>query len=80
LYPEVAGKISFTLDEIKNFETGQTFILDKLTNTYNSIVDKVYEVEVPVGQINDRFFLTFKDDSNQNLLQSQQVLVLMNQL
>jgi hypothetical protein len=23
----------------------------------------VYEVEVPVGQINDRFFLTFKDDS-----------------
>jgi hypothetical protein len=23
----------------------------------------VYEVEVPVDQINDRFFLTFKDDS-----------------
>jgi hypothetical protein len=61
---EVAGKISFALDEIKNFEPGQPFfILDKLTNTYNSIVDKVYEVEVPVGKINDRFFLTFKDDS-----------------
>ena len=61
---EVAGKISFALDEIKNFQTGQSFyIFDKLTNTYHSIADTVYEVEVPSGNINDRFYLTFKDDS-----------------
>jgi hypothetical protein len=61
---EVAGKISFALDEIKNFEPNQPFfILDKLTNTYHSIAGGVYEVEVPSGKTNDRFFLTFKDDS-----------------
>jgi hypothetical protein len=61
---EVAGKISFALDEIKNFEQNQPFfILDKLNNTYHSIVDRIFEVEVPSGKTNDRFFLTFKDDS-----------------
>ena len=61
---EVAGKISFALDDIKNFSTNQAFfILDKNTNTYHSIADRVYEVEVPSGKTNDRFFLTFKDDS-----------------
>lgn len=66
---EVAGKISFSIDEIKNFQTDQAFfILDKFTNTYHSIAGSVYEVEVPSGQTNDRFFLTFKDDSKPKIV------------
>ena len=62
-----AGKVSFALDALENFDTNQdVFVYDKVTNTYNSIKNKLYEIELPAGTDNSRFSLHFKDKSSSN--------------
>jgi hypothetical protein len=61
---ETTGKISFVLDGLENFDESQNiFIHDNETDTYHSIKDKAYEVEIPEGTFNERFSLRFIDKS-----------------
>jgi hypothetical protein len=61
---ETTGKISFVLDGLENFDESQNiFIHDNETDTYHSIKDKAYEVELPEGTFNERFSLRFIDKS-----------------
>lgn len=61
---ETTGKISFILDGLENFDESQNiFIHDNETDTYHSIKDKAYEVEIPEGTFNERFSLRFIDKS-----------------
>ncbi|MBX9808370.1 MAG: T9SS type A sorting domain-containing protein [Flavobacteriaceae bacterium] len=61
---DVAGKISFTMDALENFDAEQkVFIYDDETKIYNEIQNNSFEVEVPVGINNTRFSLRFKDKS-----------------
>ncbi|OAB26620.1 Por secretion system C-terminal sorting domain-containing protein [Flavobacterium fryxellicola] len=61
---ETTGKISFVLDGLENFDESQNiFIHDSDTDTYHSIKEKGYEVELPAGTFNDRFSLRFADKS-----------------
>ena len=58
----VAGTISFTIDALENFNPEQPiFIYDNLTDTYNSIRNTKYEVNLPIGLYDNRFSLRFKD-------------------
>lgn len=74
---EASGKVSFGIDALENFDASQNvFIYDKETDTYNSIKDKLYEVELPEGYSSDRFSLRFtdktlgvKDDIHENNIQ-----------
>ncbi|WP_052257242.1 LamG-like jellyroll fold domain-containing protein [Flavobacterium sp. AED] len=57
-----AGKVSFVLDGLENFDDSQSiFIYDKSDDTYHNIKDALYEVELPEGTIDDRFYLRFTD-------------------
>jgi hypothetical protein len=59
---EATGKVSFGIDALENFDQSQNvFIYDKETDTYNSIKNKLYEVELPEGYFKDRFSLRFTD-------------------
>ncbi|MDI6050811.1 T9SS type A sorting domain-containing protein [Flavobacterium sp. XS2P24] len=59
---EATGKVSFGIDALENFDQSQNvFIYDKETDTYNSIKNKLYEVELPQGYFTDRFSLRFTD-------------------
>ncbi|MDI5896240.1 LamG-like jellyroll fold domain-containing protein [Flavobacterium algoritolerans] len=59
---EAPGKVSFGIDALENFDQNQNiFIYDKETDTYNSIKNKLYEVELPQGYFTDRFSLRFTD-------------------
>ena len=59
---ETAGKVSFGIDALENFDESQNvFIYDKETDTYNSIKNKLYEVELPEGYLTERFSLRFRD-------------------
>jgi hypothetical protein len=59
---EANGKVSFGIDALENFDESQNvFIYDKETDTYNSIKNKMYEVELPQGYFTERFSLRFKD-------------------
>jgi hypothetical protein len=59
---EATGKVSFGIDALENFDESQNvFIFDKETDTYNSIKNKLYEVELPQGYFTDRFSLRFTD-------------------
>ncbi|MFV5699429.1 LamG-like jellyroll fold domain-containing protein [Flavobacterium sp. ZT3R17] len=56
------GKVSFVLDGLENFDENQSiFIYDKSDDTYHSLKDALYEVELPEGTIDDRFYLRFTD-------------------
>ncbi|MDI1304239.1 MAG: T9SS type A sorting domain-containing protein, partial [bacterium] len=56
------GKVSFVLDGLENFDESQSiFIYDKSDDTYHNIKDALYEVELPEGTIDDRFYLRFTD-------------------
>lgn len=58
------GKISFVLDGLENFDESQNiFIHDNETDTYNSIKDQVYKIELPEGTFNQHFSLRFTDKS-----------------
>jgi len=59
---EATGKVSFGIDALENFDESQNiFIYDKETDSYNSIKNKLYEVELPEGYFKDRFSLRFTD-------------------
>ncbi|HQK40195.1 MAG TPA: T9SS type A sorting domain-containing protein, partial [Flavobacterium alvei] len=61
---DVAGKISFTIDALENFDAQQkVYLYDEETKTYNEIQKNAFEVEVPAGVNNSRFSLRFKDNS-----------------
>ncbi|MFV5684429.1 LamG-like jellyroll fold domain-containing protein [Flavobacterium sp. GB2R13] len=56
------GKVSFVLDGLENFDVNQSiFIYDKSDDTYHNLKDALYEVELPEGSIDDRFYLRFTD-------------------
>ncbi|WP_426091035.1 LamG-like jellyroll fold domain-containing protein [Flavobacterium sp. DSR3-2] len=78
------GKISFVLDGLENFDENQkVFIYDKSDETYHNIKDTLYEVELPKGTFNDRFYLRFTDKTlgtdSFNLSKSDGVIVVVNQ-
>lgn len=55
-----AGTVSFKIDAKENFEGVGFYIYDGLTNTYHSITDTDFSIDLPQGTINNRFKLTFK--------------------
>jgi hypothetical protein len=58
----IEGKVSFIVDALENFNAQQpVFIYDNLTNTYNDIRNRLFEVTLPVGENNTRFSLRFTD-------------------
>jgi hypothetical protein len=61
---DVAGKVSFTIDALENFDAQQkVYIYDDEKKTYNEIQKNAFEVTLPVGVNNTRFSLRFKDQS-----------------
>lgn len=68
----VAGKVSFILDAMENFNPEQPiFIYDNLTDTYNDIRNELFEVNLPIGENHTRFSLRFTNKTlkvEQNLL------------
>jgi hypothetical protein len=78
------GKISFVLDGLENFDENQkVFIYDKSDDTYHNINGNLYEVELPEGTIDNRFYLRFTDKTlgtdTFNLSKSDEVIVVVNQ-
>jgi hypothetical protein len=71
------GKVTFMIDGLENFDKNEKiFIFDSKDATYHDIRKKNYEVIIPSGQSNDRFYLCFtikkekdpkvKDDEKEN--------------
>ena len=58
----VTGEIKFMIDEVENLPTSQRYyILDNQDGVYHDITNYPYIVEVPQGNTDNRFVLTFKD-------------------
>ena len=58
----IAGKVTFSIDELENFEKKQkVYIYDKESKIYHNIKGQVFEIVLPVGQFDNRFLLCFKD-------------------
>jgi len=58
----VEGKVSFIIDALENFNPEQAiFIYDNVTDTYNDIRNRLYEVNLPIGVNDSRFSLRFTD-------------------
>jgi hypothetical protein len=56
------GKVSFSVDALENFSPDQpVFIYDNLTETYNDIRNRLFEIDLPIGVIDNRFSLRFAD-------------------
>lgn len=54
-------------ETLYGFDTNQKiFMHDKLTNVYHDIKDGVFEVELPAGNLRDRFEITFTDGKLSN--------------
>lgn len=54
----------FTVGDIVNFDTTQqVYIFDKLTQSYHNIVDEIFEINLPAGIYNERFEITFTQNS-----------------
>ena len=78
------GKVSFTIDELENFDNRQNvYIYDKSDDTYHNIKGALYEIQLPEGTINDRFYLRFIDKTlgtdSFNLSKSDEAIVIVNQ-
>jgi hypothetical protein len=81
---DTIGKVSFVLDGLENFDKNQSiFIYDKSDDSYHNINGALYEVELPAGTIEDRFYLRFTDKTlgtnTFNLSNSDLVNVVVNQ-
>ena len=62
---DVAGKVSFTIDALENFDGQQkVYIYDDETKTYNEIQKNAFEVNLPAGVFDTRFSLRFKNKSS----------------
>jgi hypothetical protein len=78
------GKVAFVLDGLENFDDNQKFfIYDKSDDSYHSIKGTSYEVELPKGTIDDRFYLRFTDKTlgadTFTLSKSDEAIVIVNQ-
>lgn len=61
------GNIQFTIDEVENLDDDiEIFIYDSEDDTYNSIRENIYEVYMPQGEFNNRFYLTFRSQDALN--------------
>jgi hypothetical protein len=81
---DTIGKVSFVLDGLENFDKNQSiFIYDKSDDSYHNINGALYEVELPAGTIEDRFYLRFTDKTlgtdTFSLSKSDEVNVIVNQ-
>ena len=62
---DVAGKVSFTIDALENFDAQQkVYIYDDETKTYNDIQKNAFNVTLAVGTNDTRFSLRFNDISS----------------
>jgi hypothetical protein len=56
------GKVTFRIDELENVDKNQKiFIYDKERRTYHNIKKEPFEIVLPTGLFEDRFYLCFKD-------------------
>lgn len=56
-----AGNIRFELDGTENFDESQgIYIYDNVTDSYHTLRDQTYEVQLPAGNTDNRFYLTFR--------------------
>ncbi|MDI1305898.1 MAG: hypothetical protein PSX42_13805, partial [bacterium] len=81
---ETAGKVSFGIDGLENFDDTQNFfIYDKLDDSYHNIKATLYEAELTEGSNNDRFALRFTDKTlgmdSFSLSKSDEAIVIVNQ-
>jgi trimeric autotransporter adhesin len=54
------GNVTFGIDGIENFDSSITpYIYDNVTNIYHNIQDEHFQIELPLGTINNRFSLRF---------------------
>jgi hypothetical protein len=61
----IAGKVTFSIDELENFDKNQrVYIYDNTTKIYHNIKDQSFEIVLPVGQFDNRFSLCFKDKNH----------------
>lgn len=61
----IAGKVTFTVDELENFDKNQkVYIYDRESKIYHNIKDQSFEIVLPVGQFDNRFLLCFKDKNH----------------
>ena len=59
-----AGNVEFTLDGTENVDDAtDIFIHDKTTGLYHSIKNEHFTIELPQGEIHDRFELTFRNST-----------------
>ncbi|WP_395064246.1 LamG-like jellyroll fold domain-containing protein [Flavobacterium sp.] len=60
----VLGEVKIMVDGTENFDSSQRlFILDNTDGVYHEITNQEYIVELPQGLTENRFSLTFKDNS-----------------
>ncbi len=60
----VAGTVQFMVDDKENFQNGdRMYIYDNVTNVYNEITNNAITLDLPLGTIENRFFLTFKENA-----------------
>ncbi|WNM19021.1 LamG-like jellyroll fold domain-containing protein [Flavobacterium capsici] len=61
----VAGNVTFMVDQKINIDNNQeVYIFDNVTNTYNSIKDQNFQINLPAGTYENRFSLRFTDGSS----------------
>jgi hypothetical protein len=61
----IAGKVTFSIDELENFDKNQkVYIYDRESKIYHNIKDQSFEIVLPVGQFDNRFLLCFKDKNH----------------
>ena len=59
-----AGVVNISLDNTENIDASQNvYILDTTTGIYHNITTTPYSVQLPQGLTENRFLLTFKDNS-----------------
>ena len=64
---DALGMVSFSIDELENFDKNQKiYIYDKVTDTHHTLKNKLFEIELPAGTFNDRFYLRFKNKKDKH--------------
>lgn len=64
-----AGNVKFSLEQTENFEENQdVFIYDNVTGLYHNIKTSIFEINLPVGIIEDRFSLRFTGSTTLEVL------------
>ena len=81
---ETAGKVSFGIDGLENFDDNQNvYIYDISDDSYHNIKNTLYEIELPAGTLDDRFYLRFVDKKlgtdTFNLSKLDEAIVVVNQ-